>query len=301
MRSHLYCLVAICLFSTIEVGSKALGSGVNPNAIAAWRFLIGGAVILPFALRQMVIRKLQLNISSILKIAVLGILNVCISMLLLQWSVFWGKASLSAIIVASNPLFVTVFAWLLLSEKLGLKHLAGLGLGLIGLILIIAGESDLNATSRDLGLGIALALGAAITFGLYTVLAKRLLSEFGNPVVNSFSFLSGAAVLFLVNILRGQSMGIETNLTNMLGITYLGLFVTGLAYILFFESLKNLPAAQASMYFFLKPVVSSLLAYFILSELLSPLQIGGVLAIILSLSAGYWLGLLFPKSREALR
>ena len=193
MRSHLYCLVAICLFSTIEVGSKALGSGVNPNAIAAWRFLIGGAVILPFALRQMVIRKLQPNISSILKIAALGILNVCISMLLLQWSVFWGKASLSAIIVASNPLFVTVFAWLILREKLGLKHFIGLGLGLIGLILIIAGESDLNATSRDLGTGIALALGAAVTFGLYTVLAKRLLSEFGNPVVNSFSFLSGAA------------------------------------------------------------------------------------------------------------
>lgn len=256
---------------------------------------------MPFALRQMVTEKIRLNISSILKIAALGILNVCVSMLLLQWSVFWGKASLSAIIVASNPLFVTIFAWLILKETLGLKHFAGLGLGLFGLGLIIAGEADISSSSRNLGIGIGLAVGAAVTFGLYTVLAKRLVKEFSNQVINSFSFLSGAAILFLVNLLRGQNMGIEPSWPNIFGIAWLGLFVTGLAYILFFESMKVLPASTAAMYFFLKPVISSLLAFFILKEILAPLQIAGVLAIILSLSTGYWLGLVFPKTREVLR
>lgn len=301
MRSHIYCLVAICLFSTIEVGSKLLGDGVDPNVIAAWRFLIGGLVILPLAVRQMVTRKILINVSSILKIGALGILNVCVSMLLLQWSVYWGKASLSAIIVASNPLFVTVFAWLLLQEKLGMKHYIGLGLGLLGLLLIVGGEADLNAGARDLKLGIGMALGAAVTFGLYTVLAKRLVAEFGNPVVNSFSFLLGSVILFLFNILRGRDMGLNPSLFNILGIAYLGLFVTGLAYILFFESMKVLPAGKAALYFFLKPAISSLLAFVFLREMLAPLQIAGVLAIILSLSAGFWLGLFSPEPREALR
>ena len=300
MRSHVYCLIAICLFSTIEVGSKLLGDGINPNAIAAWRFLIGGIVILPLAINQMVTRKIQLNISSILKIAALGVLNVCISMLLLQWSVVWGKASLSAIIVASNPLFVSIFAYLILREKLEAKNFAGLGLGLFGLVLIIAGERGLGSNARDLGLGIGLAAGAAVTFALYTVLAKRLVAEFGNPVVNSYSFLSGAAILFLFNILRGQNMGIEPTTSNIVGMAYLGLFVTGLAYVLFFESMKVLKASTAAMYFFLKPVISSLLALFFLHEMLSPLQMLGVLAIILSLSAGYWVGLISKRTRAAL-
>lgn len=280
MRSHVYCLITIFLFSTIEVVSKWLGGGIHPNAITAWRFLIGGAVILPLAIRQIKAHKTQLGLGSILRIGALGILNVCISMLLLQWSVLYGKASLSAILVALNPLFVSLFAFIILKERLGFATKIGLASGLIGLLLIVLGEQNMLAGYKNLPLGIGLALGAALTFGLYTVLGKSLVARHGNLAVNSLSFVIGSLGLFVISFFLGVDTGIRMSLNNLAVVAYLGLFVTGLAYILFFEALKKLPASTVSMYFFFKPVIASLLAWVLTSERLSIVQIVGIAVVI---------------------
>jgi len=65
---------------------------------------------------------------------------------------------------------------------------------------------------------------------------------------------------------------------------YLGIFVTGLAYLLFFEALKKIPAATGSMFFFMKPVIASVLAFLLLNEKLSLMQIIGILFVIESLT-----------------
>jgi drug/metabolite transporter (DMT)-like permease len=78
-------------------------------------------------------------------------------MLLLQFSIFYGKASLSAVIVSMNPLFVSVFALLLINEKLPRTQLISLVLGIIGLVVIIFSETELFQTSyRQLPWGFSL-------------------------------------------------------------------------------------------------------------------------------------------------
>jgi drug/metabolite transporter (DMT)-like permease len=256
------------LFSTIEVVSKWLGGGIHPNAITAWRFLIGGAVILPLAIRQIKAHKTQLGLGSILRIGALGILNVCISMLLLQWSVLYGKASLSAILVALNPLFVSLFAFIILKERLGFATKIGLASGLIGLLLIVLGEQNMLVGYKNLPLGIGLALGAALTFGLYTVLGKSLVARHGNLAVNSLSFVIGSLGLFVISFFLGVDTGIRMSLNNLAVVAY------------FFEALKKLPASTVSMYFFFKPVIASLLAWVLTSERLSIVQIVGIAVVI---------------------
>jgi drug/metabolite transporter (DMT)-like permease len=72
---------------------------------------------------------------------------------------------------------------------------------------------------------------------------------------------------------------------------YLGVIITGLAYVLYFEAMKQLSAARASFYFFLKPALATLLAYFFLGEQLSLLQIGGIVLIMIALSRRLWISL----------
>ncbi|HOA29328.1 MAG TPA: EamA family transporter, partial [Candidatus Cloacimonadota bacterium] len=60
-KSHLYCLLTICIWSSLELSGKLLGTEISPFAITAWRFIIGGAVIAPFAVRQMVHNKHSLD------------------------------------------------------------------------------------------------------------------------------------------------------------------------------------------------------------------------------------------------
>jgi len=262
-----------------------LGTEISPFAITAWRFIIGGAVIAPFAVRQMVHNKHSLDKSSLLSFGALGFLNVVVSMLLLQLAIYFGKASLTAMIVSMNPLFVSVFAIYILREKLSKLQIISLVVGIAGLGLIICAERDLGSgLYLNLPLGILFAILACVTFALYTVLTKRLVARHGNLITNSMSFLIGGILLALINLVIGKSMLFDPNLRSILLIIYLGLVVTGLAYVLYFEGMKQLSASRASIYFFLKPALASILAYLILQEKLGALQIAGMMLIMLALS-----------------
>lgn len=295
--AHLLTFLAILFWSTIELGSKALGPGVSPYPLTAWRFLIGGLVILPFALRSLKAAPRRPRPADLGQMVLLGVLNVCVSMLFLQMSVYYGKASVSAVLVSSNPLFVSLFALLLLRERLFLPQLLGLGLALGGIALLILGEGDFgSARYLNLPLSIVFGLGCSLTFGLYTVLTKRLIQSHGNPLTNSVSFLGGAAVLFLYSAVAGKPLLIPLSISSAAIMLYLGAIVSGLAYLMFFEGMKRLGAAPASMYFFLKPVLASLLAVLLLRETLAPLQLAAILVIV----AGLTLSRLLKRTQNTL-
>lgn len=292
IKSNLYSLIAICIWSSLELAGKLLGEGISPFAITAWRFLIGGSVILPFAIIQGTRNKVKLTVGSILTLGALGILNVVVSMLLLQMAIYYGKASLTAVIVSMNPLFVSLFAWLIIKEKLSRNKIFCISMGIIGLGVIVFGEHELASTDfLHLPAGIFFALLASITFGLYTVLTKKAVNRYGNRITNCASFLIGGASLTVINILIGKTMLFEPTTRSLTLILYLGIVITGVAYLFYFEAMKDLSAAGAAKYFFLKPVLASLLAVILLSERLSTLQIVGVVLVIISLAfstvAGY--------------
>jgi drug/metabolite transporter (DMT)-like permease len=267
-----------------------VGVGIDPFTLTAWRFIIGGLALLPFAIKQSKAANLKLKPSSILHIGSLGILNVCVSMLLLQLSIFYGKASLTAVIVSMNPLFVSVFAMLIIREKLNSLQLVSLGLGMVGLILIVSSESDFtNASFLNLPLGILLAILASLTFGLWTVLTKSQVAKHGNIVTNTVSFLVGGFLLLGINLIIGKPLAFNFTGHNLLFISYLGLIITGAAYLLYFEGMKVITASRASVYFFLKPALAAFLAYLFLKETLNWGQIAGILLVILSLGRNFFL------------
>jgi len=293
--SHLFCRTAIIIWSSLEITGKLVGTRIDPFTLTAWRFVIGGLVLLPFAIRQAKQNRLSIKQSSILRIGSLGILNVCVSMLLLQLSIFYGKASLTAVIVSMNPLFVSVFAMLLINEKLSKAQIVSLVLGVIGLLVIVFSESDMHSSQyRNLSLGVALAIAASLTFGIYTVLTKRAVVSYGNMLTNSVSFLCGGVILLYINMIIGKQVVFDLNPRNIMFMAYLGLVITGLAYLLYFEGMKVITAANASSYFFLKPAIASLLAYFILAETLSWGQIFGIVLIVFSLGRS-WITKLFSS------
>lgn len=289
LKSHIFSLLAICMWSSLELSGKLLAEQMTPYSITAWRFLIGGMVLLPFAIKDVAKNEIKVNASSMLKLGLLGILNVVISMLLLQFAIQYGKASLTAVIVSMNPLFVSVFAHLILKERIDKHHVLSLVLGALGLIVIVLGEKDfLQSTFQNLPLGIVFAVLASITFALYTVLTKKAIASYGNLFTNSFTFLSGAVILTIINMFLKIDMSFELSLNNVLIILYLGVFISGIAYILYFKAMEELTAYKTSLYFFLKPALASILAYVFLKEMLSFVQIVGIIFVMLALSRGIW-------------
>ncbi len=266
MVPYLYCLITILFFSTLEVVGKLIGANISPASVTVFRFVIGATVLAPIALSEVKKANKKLSPKEIIGIVIPGIINVAISMYLLQLSIFYGKAFLSAIIVSTNPVFTTILAHFILKEKMSPKVLIAQIVSILALTGIVLMEKELLAGSKDLALGIFFAVLASITFALYTVLSKRQVKVHGSIVFNSVSFFGGAVILALFTLVKGGSLAFEMNLRNISMLLYLGLFVTGLAYYLFFKALKKIPAAVGSSFFFLKPVIASLLAFFILGE-----------------------------------
>lgn len=260
-----------------------LSPDVTPYAITAWRFLIGGLLLLPFALKSSDEYE-KPGPKGILHLGFLGFFNVCLSMLILQLSVYYGKASVSAIILSINPLFVAIFAGLILKEKMDKTDVLALIVGILGILVLVLGEVEMdNSKYLNLPLGVVLAIVAALTFGLYTVLTKSAVQKYGNIRANAISFLLGSASLFVYNFITSKDSLISFSFSNFAVMAYMGLFITGIAYLLYFEGMKNIGASKASMYFFLKPMFATLLAWLLLGESLHGIQILAVMLIVLAM------------------
>ena len=134
-------VVTTILFSLMEVVLKGVSPHFHPFQLNFTRFFIGGLVLLPFAIRQLKRRgpdAPELNARALAKIALLGFTGTFISMTFYQLSILHTDASVVAILFSSNPLFVMLFAVLLLGEPVRRHNVAALILELLGILVIVS-------------------------------------------------------------------------------------------------------------------------------------------------------------------
>ncbi|MDD3050387.1 MAG: DMT family transporter [Candidatus Cloacimonetes bacterium] len=285
LKSYLFCFITIVFFSTYEVAGKLIGGEFSAYFITYVRFFIGGLIILPLAIQQYKKNPFRIHLNEIHRFILPGFLNVTLSMVFLQLSVHFGKAALTALIVSSNPLFVALFGVIILKERVSLWRTLGLVIGFLGMFFVVFGEKGLLTEDKNMLLGIIFAISAAVTFALYTVVTKLYLKNYPIFVFNSISFIAGSLILlFFSSLFMKNSFPSEIQFSSSIILLYLGIFVTGFAYLLYFEGLKNIPVATGSMFFYLKPFIASVLAFFILGERLFFIQIIGFLVIIIGIN-----------------
>ncbi len=284
IKPYIYCLITISFFSTLEVAGKLVRSDISPYAITILRFFLGGLFLLPFALKEIYTKKTKVGFRAFAGFSVSGILFVCLSMLLLQLAVYYGKVALSAVLISSNPLFVIIFATILLREKTTKYQIFSLLVGLFGLFVIIFGERNALLEANNLGLGIIYGTLAAVSFGFATVFSKKLVHHHGNLTTLCFAFLIGSVILFGYTLIRGLPFYLKVNSNTIFWTLYLSLGVTGLSYLLYFTAIEEIGAGKASMFFFLKPVIVSILAWIVHDEMYSLMQLSGIFLIVFGLS-----------------
>ena len=134
---YLYIVLCAVIFSTMEVMLKTVHGVFAPMQITCLRFLIGGLLLIPFALRSMKKKGAAFTRADAGFFALTGFLCVAFSMVLYQMAVTYTKASVVAIIFSCNPIFVTVLAYFLLREEIHRNHLIALALELLAVLIII--------------------------------------------------------------------------------------------------------------------------------------------------------------------
>ncbi len=276
LKGYLWLFLTIFLFSTFEIVSRTLTETTTTAFVNAFRFFLGGLVLLPFAVLHLQKKDIKLSHKDFRGLLFLGLLNAVFSMNLLQLSLKYSPASTAAILFSTNPIFVALFSSFILKERPSSRQLFGIFLCFIGSIFVTGG---IETTSI---IGPLLTLSAAALFGLYTVAGKNLTVRLGSLTVNSISFLFGGAINWLWVLLNNQSFWQVTN-DNYLKLIYLGIFVTGIAYYAFFNGLALLNTTAGSSVFFAKPVFASILAWAFLGEAITWNKSVGIIIILIAM------------------
>lgn len=262
-KGYFYLVISILAFSTLEIVGKLIANSVNPFQLVFLRFFISSIALLPFAIIEIRQKKISFSRKEILVIASLGILVVVIASSFYQLSLIYTKASIVAVIISSNPIFVAPLAYFILGEKADKSVTISLFLGLIGLCVIASPYFTVN--SKDL-IGILFVAANAISFAAYNVFSKRLLPKFGGLVLTCTAFMAGTAVLFFVLLTAGYPLLSGLNVSNAPYILYMALIGTAVPYLFLFKGLAILPTNRGSLVFFTKPPIAGVLTYLILGE-----------------------------------
>ena len=287
-KGYICIFAATILFSSMEIALKLSAGEFHPLQITLGRFLVGGLILIPFAVSALKKRNQRITAGDIGWFAVLGFIGILVGMTFYQLSILYIEASKVATLFSSNPLFVTIFAVLLLKEPL-LKHkvLAIIG-DLLGIICIVQPWAPgLNLT------GIFFVMASAVLFALYGVLGKTESRKLGGVTLTCGSFLLGSVEMILMAALTHLDAvsgfltenGLDSfaeipfidgfNAGNAVSFLYVAVFATGMGYAAYFIAMEYVSAQEVSMVFFFKPVLAAVAAAVILGERIPlPMMIG---------------------------
>jgi drug/metabolite transporter (DMT)-like permease len=167
------------------------------------------------------------------------------------------------------PLLVTVGAGLLYGEELGLRRLAVVALGFAGIALIVGAPESLSAAGILLGIGGGACIGAVILAGRYLMVAKGL-----TPLWLSALMFTGPAIgLLLAAAAKPPALDAGGEAWVWAAGTVLISVVVPIT--LFYTGVSLVGAGTAALLGNAEPLVSVLLAYIVLDESLTALQLAG--------------------------
>ena len=179
------------------------------------------------------------------------------------------SAGTAALIIASAPAFIAVFAIPLLKERVGSLQASGIGLAFAGLAVMIffAGQGSQFAFRASSG---ALAvLPPAIFSALYAVLGKGHLRRYPPFTFVAWTILIGT--LLTVPLILATAPQFLADLQCMgwsgwLPVLYLGILPTFVGYGIWFRALARIPAASAGAYIYASTLVAVVGGIVILQE-----------------------------------
>lgn len=257
-KGILFAFITAILFVTLEPVSKLIAGDVNPFAITFWRFIIGSLILLPPAIVKMRKASIRISLKDLAAMSGLGILFICVSMIVLQVGVKKADSpSLIAIIFSSNSIFTILFAMVILKDKLTKNKAIALAFGIVGVLACADFSKGTNLTSVLFG------VFAAVSFSLYTVLSKRFIQKYGAMVQSSIVFVTGSVVLLIALLVMKVDLTPQFDLKTVGILCYLGLLVTGVGYACYFKALEKGGPIMASLAFFIKPILTPFVTFFI--------------------------------------
>lgn len=246
-----------------------------PLMLVFLRVALGAAMLLPLLRMQGI--ALPRGVAGWRAFFAIGLLNNVVPFSLIVIGQTFIPSGLASILNATTPLFAVIVMAVAGEETLRIRRVTGVALGLVG-VIILRGWSVEARTGQ--GLGIALCLGGALSYGLAALAARRLLKDSPPLGTAAFQLMASTVMMAIVAAAIEQPWRLPTpGVATWLAVLGLAGLSTALAYIVFFQILRRSGATNVMLVTLLIPVTAILLGWLVLDEPISVREIAGAVVI----------------------
>ena len=267
---YLLILLAIIFWGTSFVATKTVLHEIKPVTIIILRLILASVLLTIIALSTR--RKFSINLKShgwIFILALIAVFHLWIQVTGLQYT----TAANTGWIIGTAPIFMATLGFVFYKEKVTLFQLVGILVALAGLLLLI-GKGDITNIGLIENRGDLLVLGSAFTWGVYSMVNKKISLSYSPLMTILYLFLMMAVIIIPFN-LNTETINSVISLSSIswMWILFLGIFCSGVAYVIWAQALRDMESAKVGAFLYFEPLVTVIAAWFFLKEEITLLMI----------------------------
>jgi drug/metabolite transporter (DMT)-like permease len=262
-------------------------SSAPVSIIAMYRLVLTNVCMLPFLIvhRREIVRIEPIHWGKLI------VSGVALGLHFLFWmgSLRFTSVASSTAILTLEPIFVLLGSFWLFKQRTSRVALISMIIAILGAILIGWGDFRFSGIALQ---GDLLSLLGALTVAFHMLIGKSLRATMSAFVYSFWVFLFAAAVLAVYNVCADYSFT-AYSLKEWGIFLLLAIVPTVLGHYLFNWLLKYMKATSVSMTVLGEPLGATILAYYLLGEMITPLQIAAGCVLLIGVA-------LFIRSNESM-
>lgn len=271
-------LVAITFWGASFVATKSLLDSLTPLAIIYIRLILGIVAALTIALyRKRNFSLKRKDLKGIFILAIISITHLWIQVTGLQFT----SASNTGWIIGIVPVIMALMGFIIYKERMSTMQLVGAVVAFSGLLVLIS-RGNLKTINFVSNYGDLLVLGSAFTWSIYSFYGRKVTLNYPPSLTILYLFLTMIILLTPVTISSEfiKSLSVLSSI-DWSALIFLGIFCSGLAYVLWAEAMSELPANRVGAFLYLEPFVTVFTAWLLLGEIITLLMMGSGIVIII--------------------
>tara|TARA_B100000287_G_scaffold420658_1_gene460307 strand:+ start:3357 stop:4250 length:894 start_codon:yes stop_codon:yes gene_type:complete len=265
-------LIWASAFFNIKIATYSYG----PVSIAFFRIFFGAIPVIILCLYNKI--KIEAFSKDWFWFALIGVINLVIPFFMIAYGVQKVQSNLAAILMASTPLSATVLAHFFTKyEKINFTKVIGVLIGFFGIIVLFS--ENILIDNENFFYALMILLGS--TFYVIGGLLTLKISKKKNENVTASILIWGTIIVFPIAMFIEQPWNLNPRLDSTISLIYLGIFPTGIAWLLRFHILKKNGLVFQAQVAYLIPIFGVILGYIFLKELITIKVLIALVAVIL--------------------
>lgn len=269
LQAHTAVLLANIIFGLgVPVTKLLLDQWVSPMAYMATRCL-GAAAI--FWLISLFLPREKVAPRDLTVIILGGLLGIVVSQTLTAWALTFTTPVYFSLIATLTPVATMLCAALFIGEKISVRGIAGVALGVAGAMLMVFIGWQGGSGKNDI-LGIALTLLSMLTWAVYLIITRKVSARYTAVTQMKWVFLASAIAVLPFSVTDLQSATLYSAATEWSGLAemaFIVVFATVAGYFAIPFAMRYLKATTVSVYTNLQPIVASLVAIALSQDVLT--------------------------------